>query len=168
LHSLELEKLIKSIPRVGYVVESMNVQELEQICEIRSVIEALAARWAMEKAHTRLVKDLTKNITKQEKALSKNKLQEYIELDAQFHDIIAKLSGSDRLLELDQTLRRHMLRYRAHVVYAIDTAIRSVEGHRRIVNAIEQGDAAHAVQALEQHLQQSKEDILQYVLREER
>jgi DNA-binding GntR family transcriptional regulator len=50
LHSLELEKLIKSIPRVGYVVEGMNAQELEQICEIRSVIEAVAARWAIEKS----------------------------------------------------------------------------------------------------------------------
>lgn len=164
LHSLELEKLIKSIPRVGYVVESMNVQELEQICEIRSVIEALAARWAIEKSHEKLVKTLAKNISKQEKALSKNKLQEYIELDAQFHDSIAKLSGSDRLLELDQTLRRHMLRYRAHVVYAIDTAIRSVEGHRRIVDAIEKRDVARAIEALQQHLQQSKEDILRYVL----
>lgn len=107
-----------------------------------------------------------KNVEKQEKALSKNRLQEYIELDAQFHDIIAKLSGSDRLLELDQTLRRHMLRYRAHVVYAIDTAIRSVEGHRRIVNAIEEGNTDKAIEALQYHLQQSKEDILQYVLSE--
>lgn len=164
LHSLELEKLIKSIPRVGYVVESMNVQELEQICEIRSVIETLAARWAFEKSREKLARDLAKNIAKQEKALSKHKLQEYIELDAQFHDTIAKLSGSDRLLELDQTLRRHMLRYRAHVVYAIDTAIRSIEGHRRIVNAIEQGDVEMAVEELQRHLQQSKEDILTYVL----
>ena len=166
LHSLELEKLIKSIPRVGYIVEGMDVQELEQICEIRSVIEALATRWAMEKSNKKLAKDLMKNVAKQEKALSKNRLQEYIELDAQFHDIIAKLSGSDRLLELDQTLRRHMLRYRAHVVYAIDTAIRSVEGHRRIVNAIEEGNTAKAIETLQRHLQQSKEDILQYVLSE--
>jgi DNA-binding GntR family transcriptional regulator len=167
LHSLELEKLIKSIPRVGYVVEGMNVQELEQICEIRSVIEALAARWAIEKSHKKLAIDLGKNIAKQEKALSEKKLQEYIELDAQFHDIIAKLSGSDRLLELVQTLRRHMLRYRTHVVYAIDTAIRSVEGHRRIVDAIEQGNETMAIEVLQHHLQQSKEDILQYVFSEE-
>ncbi len=166
LHSLELEKLIKSIPRVGYIVEGMDVHELEQICEIRSVIEALATRWAMEKSNKKLAKSLMKNVEKQEKALSKNRLQEYIELDAQFHDIIAKLSGSDRLLELDQTLRRHMLRYRAHVVYAIDTAIRSVEGHRRIVNAIEEGNTDKAIEALQYHLQQSKEDILQYVLSE--
>jgi DNA-binding GntR family transcriptional regulator len=168
LHSLELEKLIKSIPRVGYVVEGMNVQELGQICEIRSVIEALAARWAIEKSHKKLAIDLANNIAKQEKALSKKKLQEYIELDAQFHDIIAKMSGSDRLLELVQTLRRHMLRYRTHVVYAIDTAIRSVEGHRRIVNAIEQGNVEMAIEALQYHLQQSKDDILQYVLSEHR
>jgi DNA-binding GntR family transcriptional regulator len=168
LHSLELEKLIKSIPRVGYVVEGMNVQELEQICEIRSVIEALAARWALEKSHKKLAIDLAKNIAKQEKALSNKKLQEYIELDAQFHDIIAKLSGSDRLFELVQTLRRHMLRYRAHVVYAIDTAIRSVEGHRRIVDAIEQGNVEMVVGVLQHHLQQTKEDILQYVLSEQR
>jgi len=59
-----------------------------------------------------------------------------------------------------------MLRYRAHVVYAIDTAIRSVEGHRRIVNAIEEGNTDKAIEALQYHLQQSKEDILQYVLSE--
>jgi len=167
LHSLELEKLIKSIPRVGYVVEGMNEQELEQICEIREVIEALAARWAIEKSHKKLARDLSKNVARQEEALNKRNLHGYIELDAQFHDIIAKLSGSDRLLELVQTLRRHMLRYRTHVVYAFDTAIRSVEGHRRIVNAIEEGDISMAVEVLQRHLRQAKEDIIQYVFSEE-
>jgi DNA-binding GntR family transcriptional regulator len=167
LHSLELEKLIKSIPRVGYVVEGMNEQELEQICEIRAVIETLAARWAIEKSHKKLARDLSRNVTKQEEALNKKNLHEYVEFDAQFHDIIAKLSGSDRLLELVQTLRRHMLRYRTHVVYAFDTAIRSVEGHRRIVDAIEQGDTALAIDALQRHLIQAKEDILQFVFSEE-
>jgi len=168
LHSLELEKLIKSIPRVGYVVEGMNEQELEEICEIRGVTEALAARWAIAKSPKKLAKDLGKNLARQEDALNKKNLQGYIELDAQFHDIIARLSGSDRLFELIQTLRRHMLRYRIHVVYAFQTAIRSVEGHRGIVDAIEQGDAAKAIDALQAHLQQTKEDILQYVFKEDR
>lgn len=167
LHSLELEKLIKSIPRVGYIVEGINEQELEQICEIRNVIETLAAQWAIKKSHKKLTRDLTKNVAKQREALNKRNLQGYVELDAQFHDIIAKLSGSDRLLELVQTLRRHMWRYRTHVVYAFDTAIRSVEGHQRIVEAIEQGDVAAVVDVLQSHLKQAKEDILQYVFSEE-
>jgi DNA-binding GntR family transcriptional regulator len=52
LHSLELEKLIKSIPRVGYIVENMSEKEVEQICEIRGVIEGLATCWAIER-HTK-------------------------------------------------------------------------------------------------------------------
>jgi DNA-binding GntR family transcriptional regulator len=42
-----------------------------------------------------------------------------------------------------------------------------VEGHRRIVNAIEQGDITVAIDVLQHHLQQAKEDILLYVFSEE-
>ena len=164
LHSLELEKLIKSIPRVGYIVESMDQEDLEQICEIRYVIEALGARWAIQKAQKRLAKDSVKSVARQEQALAANDPGGYVELDAQFHEIIAKLSGSDRLLELVQTLRRHMLRYRMHVVYAMDTALRSIEGHKEILRAVQKGDSEAAIEALQHHLRQAKEDILQYVL----
>lgn len=164
LHSLELEKLIKSIPRVGYIVESMDQQDLEQICEIRNVIEALGARWAIEKAQKKLARDLTKNVSRQEQSLAANDPGGYVELDAQFHEIIAKLSGSDRLLEMVQTLRRYMLRYRMHVVYAMDTASRSIEGHKEILKAVQEGNSEAAVEALQRHLRQAKEDILQYVL----
>jgi DNA-binding GntR family transcriptional regulator len=167
LHSLELEKLVKAIPRVGYVVESVSEQDLEQICEIRSVIEALAVRWAVQKSQKKLARDLTKNVAKQEEALSKGDLRGYVELDAQFHEIIARLSRSDRLFELVQTLRRHMLRYRAQVVYAIDTAARSMKGHKQIIVAIEKGDVEGAIDLLQHHLKQAKEDILQYVIGEE-
>src|SRR4030066_1428376 len=62
-HSLELEGLIESIPRVGYVVKSISDQEVEEICEIRMAVDGLAARWAMEKAHEKLAIELEKNIS---------------------------------------------------------------------------------------------------------
>src|SRR5512136_2324873 len=58
LHSLEIEGLIESIPRVGYVVKSIDAEEVEEICEIRAAIEGIAVRWAMEKAHKKLVEAL--------------------------------------------------------------------------------------------------------------
>ena len=57
-HSLELEGLIESIPRVGYVIKPISEKEVEEICEIRAAIEGLAARWAMEKAHEKLGAEL--------------------------------------------------------------------------------------------------------------
>ena len=35
LHSLEQERLVKAIPRVGYVVTRIQKEEVEEICEIR-------------------------------------------------------------------------------------------------------------------------------------
>jgi DNA-binding GntR family transcriptional regulator len=94
------------------------------------------------------VNDLTKNISKQENEISKVNLEGYVELDAQFHEIIARLSESDRLLELTQMLRRHMLRYRIQCIYKIDTALRSMEGHKRILQAIKKADSELVGQAI--------------------
>lgn len=166
LHNLELEKLVVSIPRVGYVVRGMDMEEVEQICEIRAAIEGLAIAWATAKQRERLIQVLKKNIENQKKQISKGNLNGYVELDAQFHDIIARLAGSDRLLELTQTLRRHMLRYRIQCIYMTETAERSMRGHERIVAAIERGDSQEIAVAVKTHLIQARDDILYYVFRE--
>jgi DNA-binding GntR family transcriptional regulator len=167
LHSLEMEKLIRSVPRVGYVVADLNRDEVEQICEIRGVIEALAARWAIRKSRPRLLKELRRIVARQEKAIAGGNLTSYIDFDAQFHEIIAKLSGSERLLELAQTLRRHMLRYRIQCINVEETALRSLEGHKRILAALEAGDGEAVATMIQGHLDIAKKDILNLVFAEE-
>jgi GntR family transcriptional regulator, rspAB operon transcriptional repressor len=166
LHSLELERLITSIPSVGYAVNPLSREDVVQICEIRALIEGLAARWAIEKDHKRLVKELQKNIAIAEKEVAKGNVTTFIELDGQFHEIIAKLSGSERLLELAHTLRRHMLRYRSQSIFLKDVVLRAIEGHKLILDAIESGDAQKVNGAMSSHLEQSKKDTVRYVFRE--
>lgn len=86
----------------------------------------------------------------------------FVDLDAQFHEIIAKQSGSRRLLELAQTLRRHMLRYRIESIYMVDTVLRAINGHKAILRAIEKADLEEVEQAIRHHLEQSKMDILRF------
>lgn len=166
LHNLELEKLVVSIPRVGYVVRGMDMEEVEQLCEIRGAIEGLAIAWATAKQREKLVQALKRNIANQKKQIAKGNLNGYVEVDAQFHDVIARLAGSERLLELTQTLRRHMLRYRIQCIYMTETAERSMHGHERIVDAIEKGDTSEIAAAVKTHLAQARDDILYYVFRE--
>jgi DNA-binding GntR family transcriptional regulator len=166
LHNLEIEKLVKSIPRVGYVVERTSVEDLEQICELREVIEGLAARRAVEKAHRKLVRDLAKNIARQEQESAKGNLDAYVDLDTRFHEIIALLSGSDRVFELVRTLRRHMLRYGLQAIHFQDTTMRSLDGHRRIFRAIEDADQDAVARAVREHLETARNDIALYVFGE--
>jgi len=164
LHNLEQERLVKAIPRVGYVVTRMQEEEVEEVCEIRVAIEGLAIKRAIERAQKQLAKDLRKNIIKQRSEISKGNIRAYLELDAQFHEVSAVLSGSSRLLDLTQMLRRHMLRFRMQSLYIIETALKSLKGHERILEAVEKGDPKLAVIALEQHLKSAKNDILHYDL----
>jgi DNA-binding GntR family transcriptional regulator len=162
LHSLEQEGLIESIPRIGYKVKLINDHEAVEIWEIRSAIETLAARWACENARERLIKELRKNITLAEKHIANNEVTTFVDLDAQFHEIIAHLSGGKRLLELTQSLRRHALRYRIQSIYLPGTALRAIDGHRKILDAIEGNDYEALNQAVKDHLEQSKKDTLRY------
>lgn len=162
LHSLELEKLITSIPSVGYVVEPISEEDVSQICDIRALIEGLAARWAIQKAQEKLIKDLAKNIAAAQIEVEKGNIKAFVELDSQFHEIISKHSGSERLLELTQTLRRHMLRYRAQSIFLKDVVIRAIDGHKGILDAIEAGNIDNVNEAITRHLEQSKQDTLRY------
>ncbi len=166
LHNLELEGLIESIPRVGYRVKAISAQEVEEICEIRRVVEELAILWAMEKAKDRVIEGLKENIRLADERASKGDVRAFVELDAQFHETIARCSGSQRLLELSQTLRRHMLRYRIQSIYSTDNVLRAIAGHQGILEAIQKGDLEGIRQAIQHHLRQSKEDILRYAFKE--
>jgi len=166
LHSLELEGLIESIPRVGYVVKPISEQEFEEICEIRMAIEGVAARWAMEKANKNLIEELKKNISISDLKVSKGDAKAFIDLDARFHEIIARYSGSQRLLELAQTLRRHMLRYRIQSIYSVDNVLRAIGGHRGILRAIEKRDLEEVNKAIRNHMEQVKRDVLRYAFKE--
>jgi len=166
LHSLELEGLIESIPRVGYVVKPVSEQEVEEICEIRMAIEGVAARWAIEKAHKKMVEELEENISLSDEKVSNGDVKSFVDLDARFHEIIARFSGSKRLLELAQTLRRHMLRYRIQSIYSADNVLRAIEGHKGIVQAIKKRDLEEVNKAIRHHMEQSKRDVLRYAFKE--
>jgi DNA-binding GntR family transcriptional regulator len=166
LHSLELEGLIESIPRVGYVVKPISEQEVGEICEIRMAIEGVAARWAMEKANKNLIEELKKNISISDLKVSKGDAKAFIDLDARFHEIIARYSGSQRLLELAQTLRRHMLRYRVQSIYSFENVLRAIEGHKGILRAIEKRDLEEVNKAIRNHMEQVKRDVLRYAFKE--
>jgi DNA-binding GntR family transcriptional regulator len=165
LHNLEMEGLIQAIPRIGYRVKGISAEEVEEICEIRSIIEGLAARWAMEKASPKAIKELKKNIALTIAKISKREIRAFIDLDTQFHEIIARCSGSTRLLELSQTLRGHMLRYRVQSIFSEETVLQALKGHQRILEAIEKGNPNEVSLAVQVHLEESKISILRYALK---
>ena len=159
LHILEVEGLIESIPRVGYRVKELRWEDVEELCEIRAVNEILAAKWAIKRITPQELAAMKTNIDTAESEINAGQPELFVERDAEFHELLVKASGSERLLELCQMLRRHMLRYRVESLYVSENGLRAVSGHRRILECLAKKDNMGIEAAIRDHLEQSKRDI---------
>lgn len=162
LHNLEFEKLIKAIPKVGYIVCDITESDVREICEIRVVLESLAVRWALENKDNELVLKLKANLDQMEDYINKDKLKKIPELDSEFHDLICQASGSTWLTDLNQYLREYMLRLRVKVLTHRKLARRALQGHKEILKALEIKDAKSAENAIRFHMDITMEDIISH------
>ncbi len=162
LHILEMEGLIESIPRVGYRVKELRWEDVEELCEIRAVNEILAARWAIKRITAAELAAIRENIDAAEAEIRRGRPELFVERDAEFHEMLVAASGSQRLLELCQMLRRHMLRYRIESLYVPESGLRAVSGHRGILACLENKDDIGIESAIRDHLEQSKRDIRRF------
>lgn len=159
LHLLEREGLLESIPRAGYRVKPIRWEEVEEICEIRVVNETLAARWAMKRITPKELLALENNLAVAEHEVTHGNPKAFVHRDAEFHAILARASGSERLFELCELLRKHMLRYRIEGLYLPESGLRAIEGHRRILACLRAADEQGLEQAIREHLEWVKSDV---------
>ena len=163
LHKLEMESLIKSNPRSGYTVVNITSAEVQEICEIRAVLETLAAEWASARISAEELTRLKEIVEETNKKIQEKDAHAVVTLDTEFHDLICRASRSRRIEEISQTLRDHMLRFRMQALHLPDVARRSNEGHSRIVEAIEAKDNEQISEAVRFHLERTKKDVTRVI-----
>ncbi len=126
---LEREGFIRSVPRRGvYVVRKTK----------REVIEMITAWAALESMAARLI---TKNATDEEIALLRKMfatfhdgqvaahLDEYSEVNIEFHQTIIRMSHNSVLINLAENLFTHMRMIRRKTIVERDRVDRSIEDH---------------------------------------
>jgi DNA-binding GntR family transcriptional regulator len=129
LHKLNLEQLVYSIPRVGYIVNDISEYDIEDLFVTRAAIEQLAASWAIEKINAEELKRLEKNLKKTDQVLQEGSTRKMIDLDTEFHEIICKASRSKRIYQISQMLREHMLKFRMACLHLPEIAKKARDGH---------------------------------------
>jgi DNA-binding GntR family transcriptional regulator len=164
LHLLEKDGFIESVPRVGYFVKKLALDELNEIFEIRLVNERLVCRWAIERIDDAGLRALERNIAKAKAALEKGSPRLFLKYDEEFHEILVKAAGSKHLLDICQQLRRLMLRYRSEGMKKEQSARSALHGHRRILECLTKRDLTCLEAELVDHLNRAKLDIRNHVL----
>jgi DNA-binding GntR family transcriptional regulator len=167
LHLLEMEGLLEG-HRGGYRVRGIEWCEVEEICEIRTLNESIAARWAIPRLTSEDLGALEENVARCEAEVAAGHTETFPDLDAEFHEILVRASGSRRLEELCQNLRRHMLLYRVESLSLPEVARTAVSGHRRIVEAMRARDVDGVAEAIRAHMEDAKRGIQRHAFRRRR
>jgi len=161
LHLLEMEGFLESFPRVGYRVRQVTHEEGMEIHEIRAVLEPLAARKAIESKDQGYLDALEQNLNESEVA-ARQELSAFLRCDAEFDEIIVRASGIKTLLSVWGTLRQRLSLYRLEAQHALETRLKSIEGHRQILECLKARDPDGAKRAIRNHLEDSKR-ALKYI-----
>jgi DNA-binding GntR family transcriptional regulator len=154
-----MEGFLESFPRVGYRVRQITLMEAIEINEIRAVLEPLAAIKAIESEDQSYINALEEVLKKTEKVARQNQINSFFQHDAEFDEIIVRASGMKTLVDVWATLRHRLKLYRMGAQDSLETRMRSIKGHWKILECLIAKDKDGVKKAIIEHLEDSKRDI---------
>jgi DNA-binding GntR family transcriptional regulator len=142
------------------VTEETLSSIFSQSFEVRSVLEALCARLAVARASDEQLEQLSEMMPQFEEAARTADSQTWLQLDQRFHETIYDAAGNIFLKDALKQLYALDMRIWYLVLNRMTDLPRIVEGHRAIVNALQDRDARGAERALTQHIQNSQQMVM--------
>jgi DNA-binding GntR family transcriptional regulator len=162
LHKLEREGLIKPLARRGFCVPYDSREEMEELFEIRSILEGYALRCVCKSISEDNLACLESLIEEAEAALHQRKTDSIFKINTKFHDTLHDLiCHKPRLHHLMADMRNYVLRYRKDSLHTLTGAKHAIEGHRKIMLALKLRDPDLCERVMREHIHESKVDALE-------
>ena len=169
IRTLESMKLLQSRQGNGtYVVASSEEaliqplaaalfnekDDIRDIFYIRKIIEPHVAELAAENATQQEMEELERILRKQEECIGQR--ETIIETDSAFHNLMVKATKNRVMERLIIALIDLLKKSREQYLFEDENderAIRSLEGHQRVLSAVKKGDGEAARKSMLQHLE---------------
>ena len=166
IRKLEQEGLARTIPRKGAEVAGMTEKDMEDVLQIRCVLEELAARLSCQNITDEEMRELKIAMVAFEEKTREGNVVELAKADVTFHDIIYRAADNPKLLVLLNNLREQMYRYRTE--YMKDDRIHPVliREHKEMVKALESRDQELVAREVRQHLK-NQEEVMKKIIRDQ-
>ena len=154
--------LFTFLPRKGVVVTSYTARQVEDLFELRRVIElAVIEKVSMAYPHCDISK--VEKILHGQREISYKKdppIQLYLQCDRMFHVKLAELGGNQRFIDVLENIRDI---FELVAIKALNKEERWEEvlsEHEEILKAVKKGNISEAKRAVEYHLHRSEEAVL--------
>ena len=148
---LEREGFVRSVPRRGVYVVRKTRREVIEMITAWAALESMAARLVTANASSDEIASLRKMFATFENGAVRAHLDEYSEVNIEFHQALIRLSRNTVLVQLAENLFTHMRMIRRKTIGEKDRADRSIRDHMHIIEALEARDTLRAEQLVRDH-----------------
>jgi DNA-binding GntR family transcriptional regulator len=159
---LEREGFVRSVPRRGIYVVRKSKQEVIEMITAWAALESMAARLITANATTEEIAALRRMFGKFENGTLHAKLDEYSEVNIEFHQTIIRMSHNHVLIDLAANLFTHMRMIRRKTIGEQDRVDRSIRDHMNIIEALEARDTERAEDLVRNHALGLAEHVAKY------
>lgn len=161
IRKLEIEGFVIMIPRKGAYVSDVSLKDIAQVFEVRAAMEALAAGLAAQRMEDEQIEQLERKLVEVKKAIDKSDLENIIQYDTEFHEIIYNASRNARLVQILNNLREQIQRYRSTSLASPGRLKDTLEEHKELVDAISAGNVELAQRLAKEHIENAENSILE-------
>lgn len=152
IRMLELEGLVVMIPRRGAEVARITEKDLRDALEVRTAIEELSVELACERIDEKGKEKLKQACNDFKAAIDTKHVQNIVDMDVKFHEVIFEITNNQRLISIAQNLREQVYRYRVEYVKDFSYHDVLVDEHYQITNAILTNNVVTAKKIMRNHL----------------
>ena len=158
LSGLAAEGALSSVPRIGYFVRPLTLEEFEQIYDIRPLLDPEALRLAGVPDEKRIA-----GLEKLNADLARAKGLRAIEIDDAWHMELIAGCPNRVLIEMIENMIIRTRRYELALMREQKNVDVATQDHDRIVAALRAGDLKAACDALKQNMQSGREPIVAWL-----
>ena len=163
LQQLKQEGFLDQVKKVGYLIKPLSLSDLQEIIQIRSVLEGYAARLTTENQDKKIFARLQKINEKARVYLENNDLARFFRNSSDFHGVIYQGSKNQRLSTLIDSLRDSFLRYRRILLKIPEMPEVQIKDHEEMLAAMTPGNEAKVEKLVRDHILYGGRILLGYI-----
>ncbi|MBC9784175.1 GntR family transcriptional regulator [Heliobacterium chlorum] len=161
IRKLELEGFVVMVPRKGAYVAGISVKDITDVFELRASLEALAAGLAAQRITEEETEQMERLLVKTASYFDEEKIDELVEVDIDFHDMVYRASRNQRLVQIIGNLREQLRRFRTTSLSHPGRIKEAWEEHSKMVEAIADRNVALAQTLAWEHIENAENSMLE-------
>lgn len=165
LQQLAARGLVRIAPRQGVTVSKLSISQVRAIMEGIGELEATCAKLAARRVDDELRARLDEALQMCQDAAVEGGTEEYNAANLHFHDVVYAGSRNPYLADLIRAARRQIHRYRLRDFITKAQINQSLQDHRRVARAIQDGDEAAACAQMLLHVPSGSTGFSEFLAR---